>query len=55
VPTAIGTALALVLGVACGVPDQIFGTATQYAFLAAVAVTGLVATIGAAAIQRRRA
>jgi cation:H+ antiporter len=53
--TAVVTAVALALGVACGLPDQIFATTTQYAFLAAVAVSGLTATIGAATIQRRRA
>jgi hypothetical protein len=36
------------------VPDQIFATLTQYAFLAAVAVTGLIATISAAILQRHR-
>ena len=35
-------------------PDQIFATITQYAFLAAVAVTGLTATLSAAILQRHR-
>ena len=52
--TAAATGFALALGVALGVPDQIFATLTQYAFLAAVALTGLTATISAAILQRHR-
>ena len=37
-----------------GVPDQIFATMTQYAFLAAVATVSLTATISAAVLQRQR-
>jgi hypothetical protein len=37
-----------------GVPDQIFATVTQYAFLAAVATVGTTATVGAAVLQRQR-
>jgi hypothetical protein len=37
-----------------GVPDQIFATITQYAFLAAVATVGTTATVGAAVLQRQR-
>ena len=44
---------AAALGVVLGVPDQIFATLTQYAFVAAVAVTGVTATAGAAVLQRR--
>jgi cation:H+ antiporter len=51
--TALASAYALVLGIVLGVPDQIFATAIQYAFLAAVAVTGVTATTGAAVLQRR--
>ena len=50
--TAACTGLALALGIVLGVPDQIFATATQYAFLAAVAVAGT-APPGAAVLQRR--
>jgi cation:H+ antiporter len=53
-PTAIAGGYALALGVVLGVPDQIFATLTQYAFLAAVAVTALTATAGAAVLQTRR-
>jgi cation:H+ antiporter len=52
--TAAASVFALALGVMLGVPDQIFGTATQYAFLAAVAAVGTVATLGAAVLQRQR-
>ena len=51
--TALASAYALALGIVLGVPDQIFATAIQYAFLAAVAVTGVTATTGAAVLQRR--
>jgi hypothetical protein len=53
-PTAAAAGFALGLGVVLGVPDQVFATATQYAFLAAVAAIGLVATISAAILQRQR-
>jgi hypothetical protein len=36
------------------VPDQIFATTTQYAFLSAVAAVGLTATISAVILQRQR-
>jgi hypothetical protein len=42
-----------VLGIVLGVPGQIFATATQYAFVAAVMVVGAVCTAGAAVLQRR--
>ena len=51
--TAAASGFALVLGVLLGVPDQIFATITQYAFLAAVATVGAAATIGAAVLQRQ--
>ena len=51
--TAAASGFALVLGVLLGVPDQIFATVTQYAFLTAVAIVGAAATIGAAALQRQ--
>ena len=42
--TAAAGGFAVVLGVVLGVPDQIFATVTQYAFLAAVATVGTTAT-----------
>ena len=51
--TAAATSYAIALGIALGVPDQIFATTTQYALLAAVAITGTAATIGAALLQGR--
>ena len=52
--TAAASGLAVALGIILGLPDQIFATVTQYAFLAAVAVVGTVATAGAAVLQRQR-
>ena len=52
--TAAATCFALALGVVLGVPDQIFATVTQFAFLAAVTTVGAVATVGAAVLQRHR-
>ena len=52
--TAAASGFAVVLGVVLGVPDQIFATVTQYAFLAAVAAVGTTATAGAAVLQRQR-
>jgi len=52
--TAVASCLAVALGVALGVPDQIFATVTQYMFLAAVAAVGTAATAGAAVLQRQR-
>jgi cation:H+ antiporter len=52
--TAAASGLAVVLGVVLGVPDQIFATVTQYAFLAAVAAVGVTATVSAAVLQRQR-
>jgi cation:H+ antiporter len=51
--TATTSCLAIALGVALGVPDQIFATVTQYAFLAAVAAVGTTATVGAAVLQHK--
>jgi hypothetical protein len=51
---ATASCLAIALGVALGVPDQIFATLTQYTFLAAVAAVGTTATVGAAILQHRR-
>ena len=51
--TAAASGFALVLGVLLGVPDRIFATLTQYAFLTAVAAAGAAATIGAAVLQRQ--
>jgi cation:H+ antiporter len=42
------------LGIALGVPDGIWGTTTQFAFLGAVAVVAAASTVGAALIQARR-
>ena len=53
-PTAASTCCAVALGVVLGVPDQIFATVVQYAFVSAVAVVGVSATAGAAVLQRRR-
>jgi cation:H+ antiporter len=52
-PTAVASCFALALGIVLGVPDQIFATVTQYAFVSAVAVVGLTATVSAAILQRR--
>jgi cation:H+ antiporter len=52
--TATASGLAIALGVALGVPDQIFATLTQYIFLAAVAAVGTTATISAAVLQHHR-
>ena len=52
--TAAASGFAVLLGVVLGVPDQIFATITQYAFLAAVAAVGTTATVGAAVLQRQR-
>jgi cation:H+ antiporter len=52
--TAVTSCFAVALGVLLGFPDQIFATMTQYAFLAAVAVVGLTATVSAAVLQRHR-
>jgi hypothetical protein len=51
---ATASCLAIALGVVLGIPDQIFATPTQYAFLAAVAIVGATATVGAAILQHRR-
>ncbi len=53
-PTALASAYALALGIVLGVPDQIFATAIQYAFVTAVALTSVTATTSAAVLQRRR-
>jgi len=52
--TAAAGALALGLGVLLGVPDGVFATAVQYAFLGAIAAVTLCATAGAAVIEHRR-
>ena len=53
--TAVASGLAVTLGIVLGVPDQIFGTVIQYAFLATVAAVGTAATAGAAVLQHQRA
>jgi len=50
--TAVTAGFAVALGIVLGVPDQIFATATQYAFVAAVVAAGTVSTAGAAVLQR---
>jgi len=50
--TACSAGLAVALAIVLGVPDQIFATPTQYAFLSAVAVVGMASTLGAAVLQR---
>jgi cation:H+ antiporter len=52
--TAVTSCFALALGIVLGLPDQIFATITQYAFLAAVAAVGLTATLSATVLQRHR-
>ena len=52
--TAPTSAVALGLGVALGVPDGVFATYIQYAFLAAIGVVAVCATTGAALIEQRR-
>jgi cation:H+ antiporter len=52
--TAAAGCYAVALSVVLGVPDQIFATVTQYAFVAAVAVVAATATAGAAVLQRQR-
>jgi hypothetical protein len=52
--TAAASGVAVAFGIVLGLPDQIFATVTQYAFLAAVAVAGTTATVGAAVLQHRR-
>jgi hypothetical protein len=55
VATASMSAVAVGLGVVLGIPDQIFATFIQYAFVSALAVVGLTATTGAVILQRHRA
>jgi Sodium/calcium exchanger protein len=52
-PTAAASCFALSLAVLVSIPDQIFATITQYAFLAALAVVSLTAVLGAAVLQRQ--
>ena len=52
--TATASCFAFALGVVLGVPDQIFATITQCAFLSAVAAVGLTATVSAVILQRQR-
>ena len=49
-PTAASGVFALALGVALGVPDQIFATFIQYAFLSAITAVTATATAGAAVL-----
>jgi len=53
VRTAITGIFALALGVLLGVPDGIFSSCVQYAFLAATTVVTIAATLSAAWLQRR--
>jgi cation:H+ antiporter len=52
-PTAAASCIALGLAVLVSIPDQIFATITQYAFLASLAVVSLTAVLGAAVLQRQ--
>jgi hypothetical protein len=52
--TALTGVLALGLGVGLGVPDGVFATCVQYAFLAAIGVVTLCATLAAALIGHHR-
>jgi cation:H+ antiporter len=54
-PTAAVGCLALALGIALGIPDQIFATQVQYAFLGAIVTVSAAATASAVILQRRRA
>jgi sodium/calcium exchanger protein len=51
--TALTGVFALALGVLLGVPDGIFSTYVHYAFLAAIAVVTVTATLSAGWLQRR--
>ena len=51
--TAITGGFAVALGIVLGVPDQIFATTTQYAFIAAVAAASALSTACSAVLQRR--
>ena len=51
--TALTGAFALSLGVLLGVPAGIFSTYVHYAFLAAIAVVTVTATLSVAYLQRR--
>ena len=53
--TALSGAWSLGLGTLTAVPDGIWGTGEQYAFLTAVALVAMVATLSAVVIQRHRA
>jgi hypothetical protein len=55
VPTASMGAVAVALSVVLGIPDQIFATFIQCAFVVAVAAVGLTATTGAVILERHRA
>jgi Ca2+/Na+ antiporter len=52
--TAIVSAWAIALAVILGLPDQIWGTSTHLAFLAAVIVVAVASTTSAAMIEQRR-
>jgi hypothetical protein len=52
--TAAASCFAFALGVVLGVPDQIFATVTQYAFLAGIAAVSMTATVSAVILQRQR-
>ena len=52
--TAAASCFALALGAVLGVPDQIFATVTQYAFLAGIAAVSMTATASAVILQRQR-
>ena len=52
--TAAASCYAVALSVVLGIPDQIFATVTQYAFVSAIAVVSTTAIAGAAVLQRQR-
>ena len=52
--TAAASCFAFALGVVLGVPDQIFATVTQYAFLVGIAAVSMTATVSAVILQRQR-
>ena len=53
-PTATAGAWAIALAVILGLPEQIWGNSTHFAFLGAVAVVAVTSTTSAALLQRRR-
>ncbi len=53
-PTAAASCFTFGLAVLVSIPDRIFATITQYAFLGSLAVVSITAVLGAAVLQRQR-